>query len=473
MTSDPSESGVVAFAMVEEWGALLPAARVAKELRRRGYRILFLFRPSRFHFRPARGDRGEGANVRDPRLLETHLEQAGFEVREVPVPPLPAGVLERARAYPRWISETLGVARRLLAEARVDLLLLQPSLWFPSCLAALELEIPTVLLSPHFGDFASLEAPPINSSRLPPEDRWSALVNGLDWSWKYLAFQARRKIRPIALLSWLLGPQRAVRRLLRTHRLESRFMGYEIWPDLPMMKIGPRELDFAPGPPRSYLGANVDLERREPAFEWDGIPSAKRLVYCSLGEYADDMPGAEKRSVEEFYSLVLQVAGSRPDDHFVVSTANLDLDRLGTVPPNVTWSRWLPQLQILRRSSAAITSGGFGTVKECLAMGVPLLVVPWVNDQAGNAARVLFHGVGLHADRRRLSAEGLGALLDELLTSEGIRARVEAMRPSLLSEEPLIRGVDLLEEIIRDPSRTRLLTRQAGGGSAAGSRGAS
>jgi UDP:flavonoid glycosyltransferase YjiC (YdhE family) len=67
---------------------------------------------------------------------------------------------------------------------------------------------------------------------------------------------------------------------------------------------------------------------------------------------------------------------------------------LGPAPPHVGIVERAPQLEILRRASLMITHGGLGSVKECAALGVPMLVFPLKDDQPGNAARVEARGLG-------------------------------------------------------------------------------
>lgn len=447
---------VVALAVLEEWGGLVATLRIAKEFRHRGYRVVYLFRPPRGH-------QGDASDVRHPARFVEFLDKVGFEVGEVPIPDLPGGLVEKARGYRNWFAELLDLTTRLLRDSGVDLLLLQPPLSYPFSLAALDLGVPTVLLNPTLQDFARLDVPPIDSWRPPPQNPWSQARNALLWGWRFLSYQARLNTRPIVLATRLLRAQRPARELLRRHGLEFRFAGDGVCLDLPLMKIGPREFDFAPGPSYSYLGANIDLNRPEETWSWTQIEPSQKVVYCTLGEYGDHMAGGKR-----FLATVLRVARARPDLHFVIPTGNLvfDRDRLA----NVTVSRWVPQLETLRRSSLTITCAGFGTIKESVAMGVPMIVAPFIHDQPGNAARVVYHGLGVRADPRRVSPQGLESLIDQVLGSDRIRARVEAMRPHFLDEGPLRRGVDLLEEIVRDPGKAGFLTwreRKAGGRSGA------
>jgi UDP:flavonoid glycosyltransferase YjiC (YdhE family) len=98
-----------------------------------------------------------------------------------------------------------------------------------------------------------------------------------------------------------------------------------------------------------------------------------------------------------------------------------------------------------------VTHGGLGSVKECIAHGVPMVVVPLAVDQHDNAARVEYHGIGM---RTRLAAAGSGelfAVIERLLHDEGARRRIERMREHFARTERATRGADIVEQQLPRP----------------------
>jgi MGT family glycosyltransferase len=74
------------------------------------------------------------------------------------------------------------------------------------------------------------------------------------------------------------------------------------------------------------------------------------------------------------------------------------------LPPRVGASvvPFAPHTPVLRRSVCAITHGGMGSTQKALALGVPVLVVPFGRDQFEVARRVEAAGAGTWLSSRRL-----------------------------------------------------------------------
>ncbi|MBE2287329.1 MAG: glycosyltransferase [Prosthecobacter sp.] len=100
------------------------------------------------------------------------------------------------------------------------------------------------------------------------------------------------------------------------------------------------------------------------------------------------------------------------------------------LPDNVFVTRYAPFRQILPQARAFVHHGGIGTTSQCLAAGVPQLVVPMSLDQPDNADRVEQLGVGLQISHSRFSVAKALPLLRRCLEDETIagRAREHALR---------------------------------------------
>ncbi len=142
-----------------------------------------------------------------------------------------------------------------------------------------------------------------------------------------------------------------------------------------------------------YLGSYVDKERNEMDLGFMNYMDGKPLAYFSIGTVLDD------KSLSEFVGRLISAFGLVPEFNFIVSTGRL-FDEIKTlmVPENVQIHRYVPQLQVLEKTSLMITMGGANSIKECIELGVPMLCYPFHNDQFGNSARVEFHKLGLRGD---------------------------------------------------------------------------
>ncbi|HEU4837464.1 MAG TPA: nucleotide disphospho-sugar-binding domain-containing protein [Pyrinomonadaceae bacterium] len=196
-----------------------------------------------------------------------------------------------------------------------------------------------------------------------------------------------------------------------------------------------------------YLGDGVDLERTEEPFHWNGFNTEQPLIYCALGSQNHLALDTSRR----FFQKVILTATAHADRQYIISIGKmLRATDFEDVPANVTLSSWVPQLTVLARSSLMINHGGFGTVKECVLMGVPMLVFPLMpgRDMDPCAERVVFHGLGLRGDIERVSACELDSMIEQVLTDPAFRQRVKSMRELFKQQDRLDRGVEVIEQVI-------------------------
>ncbi|MDT4291639.1 glycosyltransferase [Methylomonas sp. MO1] len=196
---------------------------------------------------------------------------------------------------------------------------------------------------------------------------------------------------------------------------------------------------------RYYIGASIDLERTEPNFCWEIVDKDKPLVYCSLGSL-EYLPKTKKI---KFFQTVIAVAQQKINDTWIISVGNeLDISRFYNVADNVILVNYAPQLSILKRASVIITHGGTNTIKECILFGVPMIVFPLGFDHPGNAARVVYHGLGICGDLKTLTTTGLINMLEMIKKTSYFRERISFMRKEFESAELENKGVELINEIL-------------------------
>ena len=152
----------------------------------------------------------------------------------------------------------------------------------------------------------------------------------------------------------------------------------------------PQEFDF-PGVPRAshfhYSGPFIaEGDRELIPFPWERL-TGKPLIYASMGTLINGSP--------QVFKAILQAASKLPEVEIVLSVGkHINVDDLGTIPPNVIAVSRAPQLELLKRAMLCITHAGLNTALESLAHGVPMVAIPLGFDQPGIAARIAHHGVG-------------------------------------------------------------------------------
>ncbi len=84
------------------------------------------------------------------------------------------------------------------------------------------------------------------------------------------------------------------------------------------------------------------------------------------------------------------------------------------LPSNIVSATYLPLSKLLPHCAAVVHHGGVGTTSQCLAAGIPQVVLPMAFDQFDNAERVMRLGCGSWLPMRKLSVAKLIGRLQQL-----------------------------------------------------------
>lgn len=125
----------------------------------------------------------------------------------------------------------------------------------------------------------------------------------------------------------------------------------------------------------------------------------KMIVYVSLGTLSVN----DKKLATRFFMVLKRVCSEMEGVAFIISISK-NVFPVDFIPysRNVFLFKRVPQLHLLSYCDLMITHGGMNSITECISNEVPMLVYPldknW--DQPGNAARVVYHGMGLKGNMR-------------------------------------------------------------------------
>jgi UDP:flavonoid glycosyltransferase YjiC (YdhE family) len=174
----------------------------------------------------------------------------------------------------------------------------------------------------------------------------------------------------------------------------------------------------------------------EPAIDLDGEAP---LVYASLGTvYNND---------SSVLRAIVDAARGAPFRLLLATGPDLDPGLLEP-PANVTVRRWVSQRQVLERSDAAVVAGGFGTVCDALAAGIPLAFLPLGADHATNALRCATLGVGVTVAPGRRTPRRIRAVIERALADPSLRERASALSETVGHLPGPEAGAEWLEELI-------------------------
>jgi MGT family glycosyltransferase len=156
--------------------------------------------------------------------------------------------------------------------------------------------------------------------------------------------------------------------------------------------------------------------------------------------------------MQGIFETVLE--GLEGEDVNLVLAVGQDPEVFGAQPPNVRVERWVPQTRVLPHCDAFITHGGFNSVKEGLAVGVPLVVLPIMSDEPYSAERCAALGVGRSVGPQERSPESIREAVRSVLEEPAYRARAGELRDEMHALPGPDRAVELLASLVPDQVAT-------------------
>ncbi|MCJ2050607.1 nucleotide disphospho-sugar-binding domain-containing protein [Methylobacterium sp. J-070] len=158
--------------------------------------------------------------------------------------------------------------------------------------------------------------------------------------------------------------------------------------------------------------------------------AGKPVVLVTQGTLANDDFG-------ELVEPTLAALADRDDLLVLATTGGRPVSALQAIPANTRVSCFLPFRELLPRVSVLVTNGGYGSVSQALASGVPIVSAGLTEDKAEVNARIGWSGVGLNLATNTPSVEALGAAVTRVLDEPAFRRRAEAMRAAFEARDAM------------------------------------
>jgi zeaxanthin glucosyltransferase len=172
-------------------------------------------------------------------------------------------------------------------------------------------------------------------------------------------------------------------------------------------------------------------------FPWERL-DGRPLIYASLGTLQNRIAGMFRVIAEACAGLEAQL---------VITTGHgVATETLGELPGSPVVVPYAPQLDLLRRSTVAVTHAGLNTVLDALATGVPMVAVPVTNEQPGIAARVAWVGVGEAITLKHVTTQALRAAVIRVRSDPSYRAAAERFRGSIQASGGAPRAAEMVEQ---------------------------
>jgi UDP:flavonoid glycosyltransferase YjiC (YdhE family) len=124
------------------------------------------------------------------------------------------------------------------------------------------------------------------------------------------------------------------------------------------------------------------------------------------------------------------------------------------IPRNARLVDWLSYARTMPLCDAVVCHAGHGTVARALACGVPVVACGHAGDQAENAARVRWAGVGVSLPRRFQTPRGVRLAVSRLLDDARYRRRAEELRDWAAANDGAATAADAVEQLAERANRS-------------------
>ena len=193
-----------------------------------------------------------------------------------------------------------------------------------------------------------------------------------------------------------------------------------------------------------FVGPSITPRTEIVFFPWEKVRHPV-VVYISLGTVFNADASFYLSCFEAFRDEDLQVIMS--------VGANVSPGSIGPVPPNFIVQSYVPQLEVLSRTSAFVTHGGMNSVSESLSHGVPVVVIPQMGEQEIVGRRVEDLGAGLYLARAEVTSEKLRDAVRRLLAEDRFREQGALVRESFQSAGGAERAAQTIKSFTEAESR--------------------
>lgn len=163
-------------------------------------------------------------------------------------------------------------------------------------------------------------------------------------------------------------------------------------------------------------------------------------VLVSMGTVFHRTPG--------LHETILAALRDEPVNLLIALGFDQDPARLGPLPPHVRVQPTLPQVALLPRCALLVSHGGFNSVKEALADGVPLVIVPIAGDQPYCARRCQALGVSRVIGPAERDAAAIRAAVRTVLGDPSYRDQARHMRDEFCALPSAAAAVTALEQLM-------------------------
>ena len=157
-------------------------------------------------------------------------------------------------------------------------------------------------------------------------------------------------------------------------------------------------------------------------------------------------PGALNQQARKFFEEAAAVCRDKSYKAIFITMHPEQLP--GDLPENVRHWAYVPFGPLLRESALVVHHCGTGTAWQCLAAGVPQIVMPLMHFHEDTAHRLKRLGVGELLLPRKFNRKTLAAAIDRIMNGVDVRRNCEAAQDRINGTDPHKTICDQLESLL-------------------------
>lgn len=185
-----------------------------------------------------------------------------------------------------------------------------------------------------------------------------------------------------------------------------------------------------------FVGASVPQLAQDVTIPFEKMQHP--IIYIALGTISNKNKSFYKKCFHAFGEENVSV---------ILSLGNgLSADELPNAPDNFYIYSFVPQTTVLEHTNVFVTHCGMNSVNQAMQAGVPMVAIPFSNDQSTNAIQIEQLGLGIRLDKNRLKVDVLKRAVLTVLSDEDMKQELLKIQ----SEMPRIDGGKSALEIILD-----------------------
>ncbi|SAK85763.1 UDP-glucuronosyl/UDP-glucosyltransferase [Caballeronia fortuita] len=174
--------------------------------------------------------------------------------------------------------------------------------------------------------------------------------------------------------------------------------------------------------PLRYVGALPIMSGQAPLPPWSSeLDGSRRVVLVTQGTLSN-------HDFSQLVSPALDALADRSDLLVVVTAGGRCIDSIpGRIPFNARIAKYLPFEWLLPKIDLLVTNGGYGTVNQALAHGIPVIGAGQSEDKADVNARIAWSGVGIDLQTDRPSVDAIRTAVDTVMSKPHFSMRARQM----------------------------------------------